>query len=51
MRLRWLSVCDDNGVKSEPELQHMDDYGCWIGVEYVECKSWEIDDYMSEGRE
>lgn len=48
MRLRWFVICDDNGVKSEPELQYMDDYGDWVGIEYVVCKSWEADDYMSE---
>ena len=35
--LRWLVLCDENGVKTERELQYWDDYlEKWVDV--VECE-------------
>lgn len=47
-KLRWFRTCDENGVKTEPELQYWDeDLNQWETVPYVECKDYEEEDYMS----
>ena len=48
--LRWLILCDENGVKTAPQLQYTDsdNPGYWYDVERVEMKSWiyeEIEKY------
>ena len=48
MKLRWFSVCDKIGKKSEPTLQFWDDiFECWREIIYVECKLSEEQEYIN----
>lgn len=41
MELRYLVICTQHGVKSEPLLQFKNEEGKWEFVEFIEKKSWE----------
>jgi hypothetical protein len=44
MELRWLVLCNENGVKTAPILQYLDNDGKWQDVDYVEMKTWEYEE-------
>jgi len=43
MKLRFLILCDKNGVKSEPSLQVFDEDFGWEDVPIEEMKTWEYE--------
>ncbi len=43
MKLRWLVLCDEHGVKTEPELQYWTG-SHWEMVNYSEYKTWKYDE-------
>lgn len=48
MILRFLILCNKNGVKTEPMLQYVDEIGHWRYVETKLIKSWENDTNLYE---
>jgi len=47
MKLRWLKLCDKNGVKTESILQYWDGKS-WKDVTLFECKTWQEDKYLQD---
>lgn len=47
-KLRWFVICDKFGRKTKPELQYWNSvYNQWLSVNYVECKTHETVEYLS----
>ncbi len=41
-KLRWLVLCNENGVKTEPALQYKEsEEDIWEDIDYEEMKTWE----------
>jgi len=44
MKLKYFVTCNENGLKTDPELHYWDeDLEQWLPVETEECKTWEYD--------
>ena len=49
MKLRWFSMCDENGVWTKPRLQFWNkDAHRWQDIPYVDCKTWEEEKYLQD---
>ena len=49
MKLRWFSMCDENGVWTKPRLQFWNkDAGCWEDIPCVDCKTFEEEKYLQD---
>ncbi len=52
MKLRWFSMCDENGVWTKPRLQFWNkdagDAGCWEDIPCVDCKTLEEEKYLQD---
>ena len=47
MKIRWFSMCDENGVWTTPVLQVWDsENNRWEDIPYVDCKTWEEESYL-----